>query len=187
MIKPEARIVGIDDGPFNKFKDKKVLVVATFFRGGSFMDGVMSTIVTVDGSDSTEKIARMINKSKFKPQLRAIFLHGISVAGFNVIDVPRLSKQTKIPVMVVVRNYPDFESIFSALKKLKYYAKAKLVKKMPRPVKLNDIYVQLAGITLQEAKEFLDITCTRSYIPEPLRVAHIIAAGIIKGESRGRA
>ncbi|MBM3309562.1 MAG: DUF99 family protein, partial [Candidatus Altiarchaeales archaeon] len=47
-IKPEVRILGLDDGPF-KQNDKKVLVVGVVFRGGSFLDGVVSTKVRVDG------------------------------------------------------------------------------------------------------------------------------------------
>ena len=38
-----------------------------------------------------------------------------------------------------------------------------------------------------KTKEFLKVTTVHSYIPEPLRIAHIIAAGLVKGESRGRA
>ena len=43
MIKKEIRVLGIDDAPFNKFKDKQVLVIAAFYRGGHFLDGVLST------------------------------------------------------------------------------------------------------------------------------------------------
>ena len=65
MIKPEARILGIDDSPFDKFKDKNTLVIGTFFRGGSSLDGVMTTTVAVDGTDATAKIVGMVKKSKF--------------------------------------------------------------------------------------------------------------------------
>ena len=79
MLKKEIRVIGIDDSPFNKFKKGKVLVVGTVFRGGLFLDGVLSTKVNIDGNDSTKKITEMINKCKFKPQLQCIFLDGIAV------------------------------------------------------------------------------------------------------------
>lgn len=186
-MKKEIRVVGIDDASFDKFRDKKVTVIGTFFRGGNFIDGVLSTEAKVDGSDSTEKIARMINKSKFKPQLQAVFLDGIAVGGFNVIDIHELSKKTRLPVIVVVRDYPDFNRIFSALKKLKMQSKIKLIERAGKPVKINKIYVQFANTTLYNVKKLLEITCTHSFLPEPVRVAHLIGQGIKMGESRGNA
>ena len=111
MLKKEIRVVGIDDSPFKKFQKNKVLVVGTIFRGGIFLDGVLSTKVTLDGNDSTKKITEMISKCKFKPQLRCIFLNGIAVAGFNVIDIQELNKKTKIPVIVIIRKMPDIKKI----------------------------------------------------------------------------
>ncbi|MBW2973194.1 DUF99 family protein [Candidatus Woesearchaeota archaeon] len=179
--------MGIDDGPFNKFKDKEVLIVGTLFRGGNFIDGVMSTKAKVDGTDSTDKIAKMINKSKFKPQLRAIFLNGIAVGGFNVIDIKKLNKKTKVPIVVVIRSFPDFKKIFKALDNLKMKKQKKIIEDLPKPTKVGKIYIQHIGISLKDAKEMLKLTCTHSFIPEPIRVAHLIAAGVIKGESKGRA
>src|SRR3989344_402165 len=145
MFKKEIRVIGIDDAPFRKFSKGKVFVIGTVFRGGTLLDGILSTKVNVDGSNSTKKIIEMVNKSKFKPQLRCIFLDGIAVGGFNIIDIQELNKQTKLPVIVVIRKKPDI------------------------------------------AKEILKIACTRSHIPEAVRLAHIIASGIVDGESRGRA
>ncbi len=187
MLRKEIRIIGIDDGPFNKFKDKEALVVGTLYRGGNFMDGLMSTKAKIDGTDSTDKIARMINKSKFKPQLRAIFLNGIAVGGFNVIDIKKLNKKTKVPVIVVIRSFPDLKKIFKVLDRLKMKKQKKIIEDLPKPTKVGKIYIQYIGTSLSDAKEMLKLTCTHSYIPEPIRVAHLIAAGIVKGESKGRA
>jgi endonuclease V-like protein UPF0215 family len=42
-------------------------------------------------------------------------------------------------------------------------------------------------MTGEEARALLLATTERGNIPEPLRVAHLIAGGITTGESRGRA
>jgi endonuclease V-like protein UPF0215 family len=186
-VKKEARVLGIDDSPFDKFKDKECLVVGTVFRGGNYPDGILSTKVRVDGIDSTKRIVEMVNKSKFKPQLRAIFLDGIALGGFNVVDIGLLNKKTGIPVVVVVRNYPDFGKIIRALKKLKKLRQIKLIENAGKPVKARKIWVQFKGIEFAEVKELIKITATRSFIPEPIRVAHLIASGIVKGESKGDA
>lgn len=187
MFKKEIRIIGIDDAPFNKFKKGSVLVVGTIFRGGEWCDGILSTKVAVDGNNSTKKLIEMINKCKFKPQLRCIALDGIALGGFNIVDVKELNKKTKIPVMVVIRRYPDFKKIEETLKKLNKYHKYRLIEKAGAVNKIGDIFVQLSGLNLEQARSILKITCTRSLIPEPIRVAHLIAAGVVAGESKGKA
>ena len=84
-IKKEIRILGIDDSNFTK-SDKKVLVVGALLRGGFWIDGVVSTYVERDGLDATEKISKMVTKARYK-DLRAIMLKGITLAGFNLIDI----------------------------------------------------------------------------------------------------
>jgi len=187
MIKKEVRVIGIDDAPFDKFKKGKVLVVGTVFRGGAWLDGVLSTKVNVDGNDATKKITEMINKCKFKPQLQCIFLDGIAVGGFNIIDVKELNKKTKLPVIVIIRKRPDINNIKRILAKLNKKNKIKLLDKAGPVKQAGKIYVQLTGISLEKAKEILKIACTHSYIPEAIRLAHIISSGITMGESRGKA
>ncbi|MBI4149872.1 DUF99 family protein [Candidatus Woesearchaeota archaeon] len=186
-LRTEIRVIGIDDASFDKFKDKKTLAIGVIFRGGNFLDGVISIPVQVDGDDGTEQLVQMINKSKFKPQLRCILLDGIAVGGFNVIDIQELSMKTKLPVIVVVRDYPNFEKIFTALKKLGMEWKRELMEKAGKPMRIGKVYVQLCNISQEKAKEILEITSTRSYLPEPIRVAHLIGQGIKYGESKGRA
>lgn len=187
MLKKEIRVIGIDDSPFNKFKDKKALVVGVVMRGGSWVDGILSAKVSVDGDDATKNIANMINSCKFRPQLQCIFLDGIAVAGFNVMDVKELSKKTKLPVIVIIRRVPDINNIKKTLIKIKKKNKIKLIEKAGKIIQIDNIFVQLAGIDLEHAREILKIVCTRSFVPEPLRLAHLIASGISLGESRGGA
>lgn len=187
MVKKEIRVIGIDDSPFNKFKDKKILVVGVVMRGGSWVDGILSTKVDVDGDDATTKLIRMINECKFKPQLQCIFLDGIAVGGFNVIDVKELSKKTKLPVVIVIRRKPNIKNIKKTLIKIKQQQKIKLIEKAGNVIQVDGIFIQLTGIDLEEAKKILKVVCTRSLIPEPLRLAHLTAQGVVFGESRGRA
>ncbi|MBI2558589.1 DUF99 family protein [Candidatus Woesearchaeota archaeon] len=187
MVKKEIRVIGIDDAPFNKFKDKKTLLVGVVMRGGSWIDGVLSAKADVDGNDATKRISNMINKCKFKPQLQCVFLNGIAVGGFNVIDVKELSKQTKLPVITIIRKMPDIGNIKKTLIKIKKQQKIKLIEKAGNVFKINNIFAQLTGIDFEEANKILKVVCTRSLVPEPLRLAHLIASGVVSGESKGRA
>ena len=186
-MKKEIRLLGIDDAPFDKFRDKKTLIVGVFFRGGSFIDGVLSEVVEVDGSDSAAKIIKMVMNSKFYPQLKAIMLKGIAVGGFNLIDIERISKKTKIPVVVVMRRLPERERIAGVLEKLGKKRRIRLMEKAGKIHKAGNLYIQLSGTTMEKAKEILRISCTHGNIPEPIRIAHLIAGGVKLGESRGKA
>jgi len=187
MIKKEIRVIGIDDSPFNKFTKGEVLVIGTVFRGGSLLDGILSTKVDIDGENATNKLIYLINKSKFKLQLQCIFLDGIALGGFNIIDVKELSKKTKLPVIIIIRRKPNIKEIKKTLIRINKKDKIKLIEKAGEVIKIGNIYVQLTGINVEKAKQILDIVCTRSLIPEPIRIAHLIASGVVNGESRGRA
>ena len=187
MYKRQVRVLGIDDAPFDKFRDRKTLVVGVVYRGGDFMDGVLSTTVSVDGNNATLKLIEMVNSCKYKCQLKAVFLDGIALGGFNIVDVKKMYEETHIPVIVVMRHLPDIQKIEEVLTKLGKEKKIVLLRKAGAIHRAGRIYVQCAGISLVKVHDLLRVTCTHADIPEPLRIAHIIGAGIVKGESRGKA
>jgi len=192
MIKEEIRILGIDDGPFTK-NDKEVIVIGVIFRGGEFIDGLLRTYVSVDGLDATEKLSEMINSSKHKQQLKVIMLDGITLGGFNIIDIKKLYLETKIPVIVINRKIPDLKSIKTALeknfedfeKRWKMILNAGKIKELK--LEKFSIYYQNLGLEDEETEEIILLSTKHAQIPEPLRVAHLIATGIVKGESEGHA
>ncbi len=190
-IKPEIRILGWDDSPF-KPNDKYVNVFGTIFRGGTWIDGLLKTRIKVDGSDATKKLIACVNQTRHYEQLRVMMIDGITLGGFNIVDIKELNKKTGIPVIAVTRRMPDFKKIKNALKNFSDGAERwKVVKKAGTPkacaVGGERIYYQAAGIDDDNAKKIIALSCTRSLIPEPLRVAHLIASGASTGESYGRA
>jgi len=192
MVKEEIRILGIDDGPFSK-NDKEVIIVGVIFRGGEFLDGVLRSYVAVDGLDATEKLSGMINSSRHKQQLKVIMLDGITLGGFNIVDVRKLYSETRVPIIVINRKVPDLKSIRVALeKKFEDFEKRwKMILNAGKIKQLKfekfSVYYQNVGIEDEETEEIITISIKHAQIPEPLRVAHLIATGIVKGESEGHA
>ncbi len=191
IIKQEIRILGIDDSPFPSHTTEKVMLVGTVFRAGNWLDGVLSTYIHGDGTDGTEKIAQMVKNSRNLGQLGVIMLDGITFGGFNLVNIREIFESTGIPVIVIMRKIPNFEQIKQALKRFEdwklRWANVLDAGQVYKVDNTEPIYIQICGIGLEDAKEIVRISTTRSAIPEPLRVAHIIAAGIISGESRGSA
>lgn len=188
VIKPEIRVIGIDDGAFKSHLKGQVPVIGVVFRGGFWLDGVIHTRIAVDGIDATEKIASMIIRSSHYKQLRVIMLNGVTFAGFNVVDVKALNSVTKLPIITVTREKPDFDAIHKALKNLpKSETRWKAILSAGDPIEISTrsaeakVYVQTTGLTKEDAQKILRLTSTRSNIPEALRVAHLIASGITRG------
>ena len=92
-----------------------------------------------------------------------------------------------MPVIVVIRRMPDISKIKNTLIKINKRNKIKLIEKAGKVIQIENIFVQLAGIDFEKARKILKIVCTRSLLPEPIRLAHMIASGVVLGESRGRA
>ncbi|MGC9517140.1 MAG: DUF99 family protein [Methanomicrobiales archaeon] len=190
-IKKEIRILGIDDAPFTPRTSDEVMLIGTVFRGGTWLDGVLRTKILVDGVDSTEKIIKMICSSRNKDQLGVIMLDGITFGGFNIVNIKKIFEETEIPVIVVMRRFPNFERIKKALKRFedwkKRWNRVLIAGKVHKVENEETIFIQTYGIDLGDAKEIIKISATRSALPEPIRAAHIIAAGVKTGESKGNA
>jgi endonuclease V-like protein UPF0215 family len=184
-IKPEVRVLGIDDGGFVPRTKGAVDVVGVVYRGGQWFEGVMKTKINLDGLDATEKIAAMVIDSPFCGEIRVIVIDGVTFAGFNVVDISELSSRLNLPVISVVREKPDFENIKNALKNLpdfevRWQAMENAGELFTVETKEgeNPVYMHTAGILREDAEKVMRITSTRSLIPEALRVAHIIASGL---------
>lgn len=182
-IKPEIRVLGVDDGKFIPRTEGSSIVVGVVFRGGCWVDGVMHTHIAIDGLDATEQIAAMINNSPHSKQLRLVLLNGITFAGFNVVDIKKLNFATNLPVITLTREKPDLEAIRKALSNLpKSQERWQMILEAGEIhelcIKGKKIYAGLAGISTADATAIVELMSTKSSIPEPLRVAHLIASGI---------
>jgi len=184
-VKPEIRIVGVDDGVFVPHTRGKCVVVGVVFRGGYWLDGVMRTQVEIDGLDATEKIASMITRSPHYGQLRVIMLDGVTFAGFNVVNCPELFQMTGLPVIAITREKPDFDDIRNALKNLPFTEERwEAIKNADKMVGVTTrrgesaIFMQVTGVEVSVARQVVKSTATRSNVPEALRVAHLIASGL---------
>lgn len=191
MMKQQIRILGIDDAPFS-FEDATTMVVGVVMRGGEYIEGVLRSQVTVDGDDATSVVAEMVCATRHREQLRAVLLDGICLGGFNVVDLGKLYEAIAIPIVTVTRDKPDLMAIERALRahfpdwerRLAVHKEGTLHEFSTAH---NPLYAKFVGCSPGEAQEIISLATIRGVLPEPLRVAHLIASGIVKGESYGKA
>lgn len=186
---PEKAIsnaVGFDDAPFARDHRGRVQVVGAVFAGLRF-DGVLIGDVEKDGTDAADRLAGLIEQSKFREHIRLVMLQGIALAGFNVVDVFALHERLDIPVLVVARREPDMEAIREALltRIPGGYEKWAMIERLGRMEPAGPVHVQRVGLSLDQAEKTVSLFSVNSHIPEPVRAAHMIATALVWGESRG--
>ncbi len=154
---------------------------------GSYVEGFMFSEIEVDGLDATEKIIGMLRRSKFAKQLKCVFLPGITFGGFNVADIREIWERTGIPVVVVMRKRPNISEFRRAASLLPNgEERLRIIKRAGDVYRAASLYVQLAGIDLEVAEEYIKMCRVKGSIPEPLRLAHLAASAVVHGESRGK-
>jgi endonuclease V-like protein UPF0215 family len=183
IIKSKTPIIGIDDGGFDRFStnNEKIPVFGVVMKGSAYVDGIIQNELERDDIQATNVLSNMILDSSHKNQIRAILLQGITIAGFGVIDIHLLWKMTEIPVIVVLRRYPNFSKILSALEKVFSNSQVRweAIKRAGKPQEVQkkpSLYLQIAGITLPNAYQLIKKCTAVGTIPEALRIAHFIGA-----------
>jgi uncharacterized protein len=183
-----TNVVGFDDGPFQRVGGRRDVLLIGAVCARTRLDGVLSARVRKDGWNATDRMADLLLESQFARHARAVLLGGIAVAGFNVVDIHRLNARLARPVLVVMRRSPRYHLIRSALERLPGGARRwRLIERAGTPEPVRGVLVQRAGLTLTEAGALLAATTLHGKLPEPLRLAHLIAGGVTTGRSRGRA
>ncbi|MFX0209215.1 MAG: DUF99 family protein, partial [Candidatus Hodarchaeota archaeon] len=132
-------------------------------------------------------IIQLVKESPHLGQLRCIMTDGLTLAGFGVLDISTLLKKTGIPVLAISLRFPNFEKIKKAL--LNHFNDGKerwnILKKAGPPVHYpnTNIYLQIAGMPVKTAFQLIKHTTCYGRVPEPIRIAHLIAKSFtIKGE-----
>jgi uncharacterized protein len=183
-LKSGARYIAIASGPI---KDRKKTILVGIILRNNYIEGVLSTRIAVDGTDSTDKIIKMIKGSRFKDQARILVFNGIALAGLNVINLKMLEKKLDVRIILINRRRQDAPQLikamntFASMSRKNVEDRIDIVREYSRvnPIKINGLFVQ-SEMEQHHLKNFTD----RAF--EAIRIAHIIASGVSTGESKGR-
>ena len=181
------RALGIDDAPFDRERGGSVNVCGVICAKTRF-EGMLWGEMTKDGWDATEKLTSLVGESKFFDQLHVILIDGLTLGGFNIVDLPRLHKALELPCIAVMRRMPDWQAIDQALGYFDDGAERKAILQKAGTVHdAENQCFQLAGCEVATAKKVLGQLTDTGFVPEPLRLAHLIGSAVKKGESGRRA
>ena len=180
-------VLGIDDAPFDKGQRDPVPIVGVMMEGSDLVESVAIGAFPVDGDDATGFLADWISGLRSFSSVQAIVLGGITIAGLGLVDIESLSKRLGVPVLTVTRRDPATSELGSALESAGLRERLPIVAGAPRAFRLVDgLYVSHAGVGREQATRIVEATLRKSRLPEPLRIAHLVARALVTGESRGR-
>lgn len=182
-IRRNLRIVGVDDGAFPAHKNitHHTVLAAVLFQNSRIL-AVRVGRIQVDGNDANKVLTSILESLRFD----AVMLSGISFGGFNLVDIAELARSTQKPVIAITGERPDNAAVRRALRKhfrdweerlrkVRSAGPLYAFKPIPQEPKL---YFEVKGASPSFARRAIASTATISRLPEPIRVAGILARGL---------
>lgn len=180
-------MVGVEDGGFSRESSscgaKKTLLVCVLLRG-PWIDNFQADTIAVDGLDASKKLIAMLHQWSFD----AVMLAGVSFAGFNLVDPTLVFNKFNKPVVVISRTKPDNVAVKNAL--FQHFEDWRIrwgvferLGPVHQIVSMPDeppLYGEVVGTTSDWATKLIRASSACCRIPEPIRVARLIARGLTR-------
>ncbi len=181
--------VGIDDGPFlsRRLGGSTAPLVVAQLNGPHLVKAKVARI-TVDGLDATLVASRLLGTLQLRDS--PILLAGATCAGFNIINPRALQRKFRTPTIVVIGSRPNNRAVKRALvKHFPDWRKRWRILSSLGPLRQartfqneGPIFFEAFGFADGEARKILREWAYVSRIPEPLRVAGLIARGLFPAQ-----
>jgi len=181
------RALGISES-FVKGVSEESILAGVVMRADMTIDGFTFSKATVGGMDATEKILEMYRNLK-RDDINLLILNGCVISWYNVIDLHRVAEETDLPLICVTYNESTgLEKYFKELFPQNWESRVEIYRKNKRrtAIKLSTgytVYIRFIGMKMEEAKGILNKFTSHGSIPEPLRVARLLARSLVKNLS----
>ena len=178
--KKGIRILGIAESYRGR---EQSLICGLVMRRDRIIDGCSFSRATVGGMDATDAVLAIWNQLA-RDDIQAIMLGGTVISWFNVINIMQVHEQTGLPVIAV--TYEDSPGLTDNIRHHfpedgeRLAAYIALGKRKTCQLSTGVfVYLRTAGISLTDAVHACNIFTAQGKIPEPVRVARIIARGFL--------
>jgi hypothetical protein len=132
--------------------------------------------------DATEQALGLLEKLPKSP----VLLSGVTFGGFNLIEPRKIHQRFRTPTIVVVgsrpnnravkralvKHFPDWKERWEIIRSLGPLRRVRTVPDEP------SLFYESFGSTVSEAKTILVNSAWVSRVPEPIRVAGLVARGL---------
>jgi len=172
------RIFGIAES-FKKSNSTSTLG-GVVMRRDLIVDGIVFGSATLKGDDSTKNIYCMF-RSLQRNDINCIMLDGLIISLYNIIDGDKLNNITGLPIIAIT-----FEDSRGLEEHIRHHFLEKSEMKLEQYRKLGNrdqvrlrtdksLYIRYWGLSLKGALNTLNAFTLQGSIPEPIRVAKLLA------------
>lgn len=181
--KKAIRALGIAES-FKK-SEKQSILAGVVMRSDLVIDGVTYANATVRGDDATDAVVKLYTNLD-RTDINFVMIGGLIISMYNIIDPARLHERLKVPIIAVTfeesegldmhirRAFPTaWESKIEAYHKLGAREEVKLKTG-------HSIFLRVEGVDLKDAKQVMNKFLLQGAVPEPIRVARLVAHAALK-------
>jgi uncharacterized protein len=158
---------------------RKSTLAGVVVRTDLVVDGFVFGAATVGGDDATRAVLRMYRRLRRK-DVNLIMLNGCVISRYNIVDVDELARRSGLPVVCL--TYNESTGIEGAIRRHFERPEERIEsyrKLGPRSSILlhtgHRMYVRGSGISDSDAKVVLDAFTLQGRVPEPVRLARLLA------------
>ena len=168
-----------------KQNSQKSIFSGIVMRRDFIIDGFVFGNATLEGDDATDAILKMYDDLQ-RPDISYVLISGLIVSMYNIIDIKKLYDSLQIPVIGI--SYNDSQGIDDAIKfhfPKSFESKITAYKKLGTREKIilntsHEVFVRKEGCTLSDVKNLLNDLTLHGSVPEPIRVAQLLANTILQ-------
>jgi len=167
---------------------KKSTLAGIVMRTDRVVDGFAFGTATVGGEDATSSVLRLYRRLA-REDVNLIILSGCIISRYNIIDVDELARRSGLPVLCL--TYKESRGIEGAIRRHFDHPEERIerYRRLGRrsPVLLHTgsrVYVRSSQISEADTKSVLDAFTLQGGVPEPVRLARLLARAAPTPRSR---
>ncbi|MEM1951070.1 MAG: DUF99 family protein [Candidatus Nitrosocaldus sp.] len=183
--KKAIRALGVAESFRRSSSSSRAVLAGVVMRSDLVVDGVAYSNTTVKGDDATDAVIRLY-RALNRNDINVIMLGGVVISMYNIIDLDRLYSTLSLPIVGVtfeeskgleehirrVFQGEEAEMKLEAYKRLG--ARSKVMLKTG-----HHVYVRCAGTNIRVAKRVLNKFLLQGSVPEPIKVARLLARAML--------
>ena len=147
------------------------------------IDGVAFGTATIEGDDATDSIIS-IYRSLDRGDINCIVLDGLIISMYNIIDGNYILKETGLPVVAI--TFEDSKGLEKSIKShfpTKWQLKLEQYERLGQREKImlktgKNLFVRCWGLSQHQALAILNPLTLQGSVPEPIRVAKLVARAL---------
>lgn len=180
LTKKGIRALGIAESFHTDLANDRSILTGVVMRSDMIVDGFVFGSAIIHGDDSTSQIISMHQKLR-RNDINLLMIGGAVISLFNIINIDEVGRSIGLPVISV--TFKKSEGLDEPIKRhfpSGWEDKLKAYEKISNRVEVklwtgHSVYVRYHGLQLDETKKTLDKFLKQGAVPEPIRLAQLLA------------